>query len=47
VDGQPVQAEFDRYVWVNFPSAPDSHGKSADEALQLQLALLDDRLEHV
>ena len=45
-NGQKIQAEADRYVWVNFPDAPSSHGKSVDDALNLQMSLLSDRLKH-
>jgi|SRR3954453_18191539 len=45
-NSRKIQEEADRYVWVNFPDAPSSHGKSADEALNLQMALLSDRLKH-
>jgi hypothetical protein len=45
-DGRKIQHENDRYVWVDFPDAPSSHGNSADDALRLQLSLLSDRLKH-
>ena len=44
--GNQIQATENRYVWVDFPGAPSSHGNSADEALNLQMVLLADRLKH-
>jgi hypothetical protein len=42
-----IDAEADHQIWVLFPDAPSSHGATADDAIRLQLALLDDRLKHV
>lgn len=45
-NGKKIQAEVERYVWVDFPDAPWADGKTADEALDKQMSLLSDRLEH-
>jgi hypothetical protein len=44
-DGREIQAVADRYVWVNFPDAPWARGKTAEDALNSQMALLSDRLK--
>jgi hypothetical protein len=44
-DSEEIQAEQDRYVWVDFPDAPYSHGKNADDAINFQMSLLSDRLK--
>ncbi|MCA6103602.1 MULTISPECIES: hypothetical protein [Bradyrhizobium] len=46
-NGVQVQAKGEHDVWVDFPAAPWSHGKTADEALNHQMSLLSDRLKKI
>ena len=44
-NSQPIQDKGDHYLWVSFPDAPYAHGNTADEALNFQMSLLQDRFK--